>query len=254
MSSSEGDIGARKPRIVQRRSQLEHPVEGTSTTEDKGKGKEKDSESAAVPALGAGLGDWEIGPFGEACEGWDWAGVAGVWRRCVCWMDYRELLFFNLDSTKFLTLDPQEACRIIPMETWITGYTRAGLMPVYDTDEGDNINLLPNRRLKTGIRTGYFRPPPVIHFSGFSVGSDRGTDDRRKVRGCVELIGGGEVRWQMDTFIQESESPGSTTPEWSSEAVQVGGIGSAVGLLGMWTGATHERADPLGPFWAWKVA
>jgi hypothetical protein len=87
------------------------------------------------------------------------------------------------------------------METWITGYTRAGLMPVYDTDEGDNINLLPNRRLKTGIRTGYFRPPPVIHFSGFSVGSDRGTDDRRKVRGCVELIGGGEVRWQMVGFV-----------------------------------------------------
>lgn len=40
--------------------------------------------------------------------------------------------------------------------------------------------------------------------------------------------------------------PGTSTPEWSSEAVQVGGIGSAVGVLGMWTGAGHERADPLG--------
>ena len=83
------------------------------------------------------------------------------------------------------------------MEIWITGYTRAGLMPVYDTDERDNINLLPNRQLKTGIRTGYFRPPPVIHFSGVSIGSDRGMNDGRKIRGSVQLIGGGEVRWQM---------------------------------------------------------
>lgn len=25
-------------------------------------------------------------------EGWDWAGVAGVYRRCTCWLDYRDLL------------------------------------------------------------------------------------------------------------------------------------------------------------------
>lgn len=80
MSSSEGNIGTRKPRIVEQQSQLEQPVKGTSTTKDKGKGKGKDRESAAVPAFGTGLGDWEIGPFGEACEGWDWAGVAGIWR------------------------------------------------------------------------------------------------------------------------------------------------------------------------------
>lgn len=92
------------------------------------------------------------------------------------------------------------------MELWITGYTRAGLMPVYDTDERDNINLLANRRPKTGIRTGYFRPPPVIHFSGFSVGSDRGMDDARTVRGSVQLIGGGEVRWQMVGFVLISSS------------------------------------------------
>ncbi|KAG8215867.1 hypothetical protein J3R82DRAFT_7824 [Butyriboletus roseoflavus] len=255
-SASEGDIGARKPRIVAQRDQLEKPIEGTAPSEGKGKGKEKDGKSAVVPALGTGLGDWEIGPEGEACEGWDWAGVSGIWRRCVCWMDYRELLFFNLDSTKFLTLDVQEACRIIPMELRITGYTRAGLMPVNDVEPTrlENINTLPsNSQSKRGVRTGYFRPPPVIHFSGSSVGSDRGLDDGRTVEGSVQLIGGGEVRWQMDTYTQESTMPGTTTPEWSSEAVQVGGIGSAVGVLGMWTGAGHERADPLGPFWAWKV-
>ena len=24
--------------------------------------------------------------------GWDWAGVTGMWKRCVCWMDYRDLI------------------------------------------------------------------------------------------------------------------------------------------------------------------
>ena len=34
--------------------------------------------------------------------------------------------------------------------------------------------------------------------------------------------------------------------EWVSEGVQVGGVASAMGILGMWTGAQHERMDPLG--------
>ena len=61
--------------------------------------------------------------------------------------------------------------------------------------------------------------------------------------------------------------------EWVSEGVQVGGVASAMGVMGLWTGATHERIDPLGrytstlnldiisdeancgpgPCWAWKV-
>lgn len=38
---------------------------------NKGKGKQKDPEEVM---------------------GWDWAGVDGIWRRCVCWMDYRDLI------------------------------------------------------------------------------------------------------------------------------------------------------------------
>ena len=34
--------------------------------------------------------------------------------------------------------------------------------------------------------------------------------------------------------------------EWVSEGIQVGGVASAMGILGMWTGAQHERMDPLG--------
>jgi hypothetical protein len=42
--------------------------------------------------------------------------------------------------------------------------------------------------------------------------------------------------------------------QWTSEAVQLGGVRSRAGALGMWTGVDHEPADPLGPFWMWKVA
>lgn len=28
----------------------------------------------------------------DSIDGWDWAGVEGVWRRCVCWFDYSDLI------------------------------------------------------------------------------------------------------------------------------------------------------------------
>ena len=34
--------------------------------------------------------------------------------------------------------------------------------------------------------------------------------------------------------------------EWVSEGIQVGGVAAAMGILGMWTVAQHERMDPLG--------
>lgn len=58
-----------------------------------------------------------------------------------------------------------------------------------------------------------------------------------------------------------------------TEGVQLGEARSAMGVLGMWTGAQHDRMDPIGacfiislpvddvldpatvtgPFWMWKV-
>lgn len=78
--SPQDSIGGRKPRVVTQRAQLEQPIQDTSTPEDKGKGKAKCVDSAIGPAVGSDLGDWEIGAEGEACDGWDWAGVAGIWR------------------------------------------------------------------------------------------------------------------------------------------------------------------------------
>jgi hypothetical protein len=52
---------------------------------------------------------------------------------------------------------------------------------------------------------------------------------------------------QSDSF-QTLSQHGSWVPEWASEGVQLGGVGSALGILGLWTGADHERTDPLGVF------
>lgn len=45
---------------------------------------------------------------------------------------------------------------------------------------------------------------------------------------------------------QCSSIEGGTRDEWVSEGVQVGGVASAMGVLGLWTGASHQRMDPLG--------
>ncbi|KAG1727751.1 uncharacterized protein EDB91DRAFT_885649 [Suillus paluster] len=158
-------------------------------------------------------------------EGWDWAGVSGIWKRCICWLDYRELLVHNLEPQRFLEYGMQEACRIMPLAIRITGYSESPIVP------GSTA-----------------RPLPTIHVEGESIGSDRSLDDLRKVTGTVSMIGDGAIRWSL-----VSSAAGSSKPEWSSEAVQIGGPGAAVGFLGLWTGARHERPDPLGPFWGWKV-
>lgn len=49
----------------------------------------------ALDGLRAGSAPLEIG----ACAvqgGWDWAGVTGVWRRVICWLDYRDLISHNV--------------------------------------------------------------------------------------------------------------------------------------------------------------
>ncbi|EGN97278.1 hypothetical protein SERLA73DRAFT_183958 [Serpula lacrymans var. lacrymans S7.3] len=166
-------------------------------------------------------------------EGWDWAGVAGIWKRCICWLDYRELLIYNLPvrANSFLGENIQEALRIIPMTVKVVGYSKPPPAPSSSSPGGNE------RRL------------PIIHVEGESRGSDLSLETSRFMKGTVSMIGDGTIRWSLVSTIA-----GTIEPEWSSEAVQIGGPGAAGGLLGMWTGAQHERPDPLGPFWAWKVA
>jgi len=89
---------------------------------------------------------------------------------------------------------------------------------------------------------------PIIHVEGEMAGLEQ--EFVRYARGTVSMIGDGAVRWSLQISSCANGSPG----EWSTEGVQIGGVGSALGVVGLWTGADHERTDPLGPFWLWKVA
>ncbi|KAI0631740.1 hypothetical protein C8Q77DRAFT_1159486 [Trametes polyzona] len=157
--------------------------------------------------------------------GYDWAGVTGVWKRCVCWMDYRDLIlhnFFMQLSGEFDDSRMGEAVRIVGMTLRAQSYSPAEV-PGYE-------HL------------------PTIHVVGQSAGASSGGPPRR-IHGTVGVIADGSVRWNLFSSIE-----GGEVDEWVSEGVQIGGIGSRMGVLGMWTGAQHERMDPLGPTWAWKVA
>ena len=49
------------------------------------------------------------------------------------------------------------------------------------------------------------------------------------------------------SLFQYSSVAGSPyEDEWASEGVQIGGAGSAYGVLGLWTGAEHNADDPVG--------
>ncbi|KAK7064567.1 hypothetical protein R3P38DRAFT_2825298 [Favolaschia claudopus] len=169
---------------------------------------------------------------GDEVEGWDWAGVTGEWRRVVCWLDYRDLLVHNVDfSTAGFGIDDlQETIRIFPMTLRVARYSRSPRPP-----PGADPRALIWRL-------------PIIHVEGESRGTD--TDETaRVIEGTVRMIGDNAVRWSMTS----SEAAG-VDPEWVTESVQVGEIGSAIGTIGLWTGAEHSSTDPLGPCWAWKVA
>ncbi|KAJ7139691.1 hypothetical protein C8R44DRAFT_867809 [Mycena epipterygia] len=166
-------------------------------------------------------------------DGWDWAGVEGEWRRVVCWLDYRDLLMHNVDiaTAGFGIDDLQETIRIFPMTLRVARYS-APPRPPAGADPRDLIWRLP-----------------IIHVVGESRGTDQDETSRRVIAGTVRMIGDGAVRWSMTS----GEAMGMD-PEWVTESVQVGDIGSALGIIGLWTGAEHSSTDPLGPCWAWKVA
>jgi len=84
---------------------------------------------------------------------------------------------------------------------------------------------------------------PVTFFTG----SSRGVNGNEAiVEGYVRMASDGTVRWKFVSIYDHS-------PQWSSNGVQLGDVGSARGVVGVWTTTTHEQGDPVGPFWLWKV-
>ncbi|RPD53811.1 hypothetical protein L226DRAFT_516813 [Lentinus tigrinus ALCF2SS1-7] len=175
----------------------------------------------------------EAGPSDDEGEEWkkhqrDWAGAEGTWRRLVCWLDYDDLIYHN-SYGDFIDPRLDEAWIIVPLSMQITGYS------------APSVAAYPDR--------------PTIHIKGEMGGAgwvgsvDVNDEDVRHCHGTVSMLPDGNVRWSVT-----STAPNSMHDEWASEAVQLGGVGSAMGALGMWTGAFHEDDDPLGVMWQWRVA
>ncbi|KAI9439029.1 hypothetical protein H4582DRAFT_1813476 [Lactarius indigo] len=181
-------------------------------------------EWSAVAAEGECSGG-EVGKQYRDGEGWDWAGVEGQWRRCVCWLDYGDLLCMYTPNSsqslaqRFSHPALYEVMRIIPLTLSISHYTCApAAWPGRPT-----IHVVGEWHTTT--------TPPIL----------------TRVCGTVEMTASGDVRWTLTSSREDGDG------EWVSEGVQLGGRGSAIGVIGMWTGAGHEPSDPLGPFWSWKV-
>ncbi|KAI0754793.1 hypothetical protein C8Q80DRAFT_1141147 [Daedaleopsis nitida] len=150
----------------------------------------------------------------------DWAGVTGRWQCSFCFCDHRELMLFNGASTS----------ETEPLNTELF-------------DDPDFIEVF--RSIYVDLRVlGTEEDPdhlgrPRIDFGG-------SIDGNATIVGFVKVTPDGHIRWHFT-----SGEHGNAI--WSSEGVQVGNVRSKFGVLGSWTTVLHERFDPVGPFWLWKI-
>ncbi|EKM61560.1 uncharacterized protein PHACADRAFT_204731 [Phanerochaete carnosa HHB-10118-sp] len=183
----------------------------------------------------------------EPLTEWDWAGVEGVWRRCVCWLDYHDLIYNNWRGFQSMD-DLEEATITVPLALHITGFSPSTIPEYKD---------FPTIHFDS-------RRYPTIHMEGTMGGAEwayngGAQEDVRHIKGSVRVCSDGSVWWSMLSSVQGSP----TEWEWSSEGIQIGaalgtggpiGVRSGCGVLGLWTGWEHEAEDPIGAWWQWKVA
>jgi len=165
----------------------------------------------------------------------DWAGIEGTWRRYVCFMDYRDLFTFNYTNVGQGTHDPvifqdprfREATRLIEVKLRVISKQalRHRLPPLVDRW----VSLDPQY--------------PPLYFSGCAKGVQ---GSEAVVEGMVRMGVDGVPRWQFVSVYDGSM-------QWSSDGVQLGNVGSAMGVVGVWSTALRDQGDPVGPFWLWKV-
>jgi len=181
----------------------------------------------------------------------DWAGVAGTWRRYVCFMDYGDLYAFNFspglhDSTLFSHPSFHEATRLIDIKFTLIDRAELrakalanGSAQFWDDAVNSDADGASGLEVDSSINAKF----PPYYYSGATRGNDA---SQATVTGRVHMGPDGSVRWQFTTLYD-----GRT--EWCSEGVQIGNVGSAAGVAGVWTGVNHNLGDPVGPFWLWKV-
>ncbi|OAF99892.1 uncharacterized protein CC84DRAFT_1190723 [Paraphaeosphaeria sporulosa] len=157
--------------------------------------------------------------------------VSGIWARIVCFLDYDDLYDFNFNTTAVRTPEDQplppitmeEAVRHIMMHLEVTAVTAPG--------KNDNQTM------------------PVIHFDGKARAVDTNMDANANssIRGCVRMTPEGEVRWSTVWIFNGHEE------RWRSEAIQVGGLRSKRGVVGVWYDKSFDPHGPAGPTAFWKV-
>jgi hypothetical protein len=164
----------------------------------------------------------------------DWAGIEGHWRRYVCFLDYRDLFAFNYgnrgrgqqDTTYFDSPNFEEVVRLVELK-----------LTVIDAQD------IPPNYVLDRFPDSPYKHHPTLYFTGSSWGIQ---GNEATVIGSVTMSEGGVVRWRFASIA-------NSIVQWSSEGVQIGGIASAFGVIGTWTGIHHDRGDPVGPFWLYKV-
>lgn len=155
--------------------------------------------------------------------------VTGVWMRVVCFLDYRELFAFNFSENQPLPtqsrppIDVEEAIRFIVVKLHATSIEQPG------EDDGQAL--------------------PIVHFKGISNSAIPPVDPNAdsKIRGTVKLTRQGDVRWTTLSVSHGEE-------RWRSEAIQVGGVQSARGIIGFWFDKDFDPYGPAGPTAFWKVS
>ncbi|KAJ5053998.1 uncharacterized protein L3040_000286 [Drepanopeziza brunnea f. sp. 'multigermtubi'] len=155
--------------------------------------------------------------------------IGGTWMRVVCFLDFHELFAYNFTNPATPTDRPRpalqttEAIRLISMELRVTHTEPPG------PDDGQEL--------------------PVVFFEGISrsLHSPRDVNANSNIKGCVRLTREGEVRWQSMSIYNGEE-------RWRSEGIQVGGVGSARGVLGHWFDKDHDVHGPAGPTGFYKIS
>ncbi|KAI0079484.1 hypothetical protein K474DRAFT_1659074 [Panus rudis PR-1116 ss-1] len=158
----------------------------------------------------------------------DWAGITGQWLCSFCFIDHRELLAYNHISLEQLNVVPSD----VPLDT-----------SLFDDPEFEEIfrTIIVNFQLDRSEKDPDHPTRPILHFSGK-------IQNEYRMFGWVKVTPDDCIRWHF--HFQESGEPGNAL--WSSEGVQIGGVRSMYGVLGVWTTVEHDPHDPVGPFWLRK--
>ncbi|KAI0032480.1 hypothetical protein K488DRAFT_85783 [Vararia minispora EC-137] len=155
---------------------------------------------------------------GRECSTIDWAGISGEWMRIhahVPILKISDLIRFNRNrcSPDFFYDGFQEATRMLRMHLVVTGIA-------------DEFSADPAR--------------PALRFEGKTRAFASQAGLERSMRGVVRVMPSGDIRWSWVSSYQGEED----SEEWCAEGIQLGGPGSAAGVIGTWTGALHEAGTP----------